>query len=119
MKMRTRLLIGMVFVACVAASFFVGSHLKEQEYSNQRMQRCNTLISFAIDKAENMDLSDRDTMEALISNVYAAYEYCDKPELAKQLHDLWNTLVFEGDGYIGKEDVLVNQLRNISENMKQ
>lgn len=119
MKMNTRLCIGIVFIALVAASFFAGSYMKEQEYSTQRIQRCNTLISFAIDKAENMDLSDQDTMEALISNVYAAYEYCDNPDLAKRLHDLWNTLIFEGDGYIGKEDVLGHQLRDISEIIKQ
>ena len=53
---------------------------------------------FAIDKAENGDLTDQGTMRGLISNVYAAYQFCDNSKSANQLHDLWNYLVFESDG---------------------
>ena len=118
MKRNIKLFVGIVFIVLIVASFFTGSHMKEQAYSNGRIQRCSTLVSFAIDKAENEDIADPDMMEALISNVYAAYQFCDHPKLAEQLHDLWNTLIFEGDYYIGREDVLVNQLRSISEILK-
>ena len=118
MKLNTKLFVGIVFIVLIVASFFAGSHMKEQEFSTGRMQRCNTLISFAIDKAENEDISDPDTMEALISNIYAAYQFCDSSNPAEQLHDLWNTLIFEGNRYIGREDVLVNQLRSIAEMLK-
>ncbi|MGN0626746.1 MAG: hypothetical protein ACI4IT_02115 [Oscillospiraceae bacterium] len=118
MKKITKVVISIAFIIAIAASFFAGSYIKEQEHIGSRVQRCNTLISFAIDKAENEDLSDQDIMETLISNVYAAYEFCDNPNLSAQLHDLWNTLIFEGDSYIGSEEVLVTQLRNILEMMQ-
>lgn len=118
MKKTTKLVITIAFMISVAASFFAGSHLKEQAHMDSRMQRCHTLITFAIDKAENEDLSNQDLMEALISNVYAAYQFCDDPHLAAQLHDLWNTLIFEGDRYIGKEDALTAQLRTILDTMQ-
>ena len=60
-------------------------------------------------------MSDQDVMEALISNVYAAYEYCDEQYPAEVLHDLWNELIFAGDSWLGREDALVSLLKNISE----
>lgn len=115
MKKITKTAIVVVFIIAIGVSFFAGSYIKEQEQIDSRLQRCHTLITFAIDKVENQDISDQDVMEALISNVYAAYEFCDKPDLSEQLHNLWNTLVFEDDRYIGKEDVLITQLREIAE----
>ncbi|NLT40256.1 MAG: hypothetical protein GXX89_07310 [Clostridiales bacterium] len=117
MKINRKLLVGIVFIVFVIASFFAGSLIKEHRYNNDRLQRCDTLISFAIKKAENDDLKDQNAMKALISNVYAAYVLCDDPDLAAQLHDTWNTLIFEGDSYIGKEEVLISQLRSISETL--
>lgn len=108
----------LAFAATAILSFFAGSYSKEQEYRTSRSQRCGTLISFAIDKAENQDLQDSDTMEALISNLYAAYEYCDNPGVSAQLHELWNTLVFEGDSYAGKKEELVTQLRDIVQQLE-
>ena len=102
------------FIAATAISFFAGRSLTEQEYAASRSQRCNTLISFAVDKATNEDLSDPGIMAALISNIYAAYQFCDDPSGADQLHDLWNTLIFEGKRYPGNEDALVAQLRDIA-----
>lgn len=118
MKKTAKIGIVIAFIIAIAGSFAAGSHMKEQEQIAERMQRCNTLISFTVDKAEKEDLSDPDTMEALISNVYAACEFCDQPDLSAQLYELWNTLIFEGDRYIGREDVLADQLRAISEAMK-
>lgn len=118
MKKVTKIFVGIAFIIVAIASFVAGSYMKEQEYVDSRMQRCNALISFAIDKAENEDLSNQDIREALISNVYAAYEFCDRPHLSELLHDLWNTLIFEGDSYVGKEDMLVTELRNILDMMQ-
>lgn len=55
---------------------------------------------------------DEDTMEALISNVYAAYEYCDDPYMASALHDLWNALIFDGENISGKETELKSALQS-------
>lgn len=118
MKTYTKILITVVFVVSILAAAFAGSCIKEQEIRIDRTQRCHTLISFAIDKAETHDLSDPDIMESLISNVYAAYELCDDPNTSAQLHDLWNDLIFDGDRYIGSEDALVNQLTIILETIE-
>lgn len=115
MKKAIKVVIFAVFLIAIGVSFFVGRQTKQQEYIDNRLQNCHTLISFAIDKAENQDISDPDIMEALISNVYAAYQFCDQPYLSEQLYDLWNTLIFDGNRYIGQEDMLVAQLRNIDE----
>lgn len=114
MKRITKAGIAAAFILAMIISFFAGNYLKEREYADKRVQYCNTLLSFAVDKAENEDLSDQNVMKALISNVYAAYGYCDKPDLSSQLHDLWNMLIFEGDSYIGREEELVTQLKNIA-----
>lgn len=98
MKTTSKLLVSIALIVTMLASFFAGKYLSELENRNTRTARCSTLIGFAIDKAENEDLSDQGTMRALISNVYAAYQFCDDTKSASQLHDLWNFLVFEGDG---------------------
>ena len=115
MKKISRLAVCAAFLAAIIVSFAAGSFMKEQEYLDRRAQRCNTLISFAIEKAEHEDLSDQAVRKALVSDVYAAYEVCDRPNLSERLHDLWNTLIFDGDSYIGEEDLLITELRNISD----
>ena len=115
MKKTMKVVILAAFLIVIGVSFFIGRQAERQEYLDNRLQNCHTLISFAIDKAENQDISDPDIMEALISNVYAAYQFCDQPHLSEQLYDLWNTLIFDGNRYIGQEDMLVAQLRNIDE----
>lgn len=118
MKKTTKVVVAVAFLVAIGVSFFAGSHMKQQEYFNDRLQHCHSLISLAVDKVENEDISDQDVLEALISNVYAAYEFCDKSDLSEQLHDLWNTLIFDSDSYIGKEDMLVTQLKDIAEMLK-
>lgn len=118
MKNFPKLVISIAFIISIAVSFFAGSHLKAQAQIEGRMQRCHTLLTFAIDKAENEDLSNQDLMEALISNVYAAYQFCDDPHLAAQLHNLWNTLIFEDSYPAGEADALAAQLRIILETMQ-
>ena len=115
MKKTMKVVILAAFLIAIGVSFFIGRQTERQEYLDNRLQNCHTLISFAIDKAENQDISDPDIMEALISNVYAAYQFCDQPHLSEQLYDLWNTLIFDRNRYIGQEDMLVAQLRNIDE----
>ncbi len=118
MKTSKKLFMSITISILVIASFFAGSYIKEQEYSNSRIQRCSTLVSFAIDKAENGTLSDQSTMRALISNIYAAHQFCDNPGLAAQLHDLWNYLIFESDSYVDAEDIVLHELRDILQSIK-
>lgn len=53
--------------------------------------------------------------EALISDLYAAYEYCDAPNLAAEIHTIWNTLLFNP---IEDENALSMQLKTLSDAMK-
>lgn len=96
-------------------SFFAGKHIENQKWLAGREGRCLSFISFAVDKAENQDLSSSDTMEALISNVYAAYQFCDDATASEELHNLWNDLIGNGEMYVGKEDILIEQLNMICE----
>lgn len=69
------------------------------------------MIVFAIDKLDDIETQyDPDVMEALISNVYAAYEYSNNGELSSALHDLWNALIFDGESIVGKESDLIGAL---------
>ena len=98
-----------IIIIVMVASFFAGRNVTQVENSNTRSERCCTLIGFAIDKAENEDLAEQGIMRALISNVYAAYQFCDNSVVANQLHDLWNYLVFGNDDDFGsvKEITLI------------
>ena len=107
-----------IIIVLIIASFFVGSYVKEKEYLSERYNKCNTFISFAIDKVENGDLTDSDIIEALISNIYAAYEFCDEPISKNQLHDLWNYMIFEYDYNQSGKDVLSVELNSISDAIK-
>ena len=98
MKTSKKVFISIILIVSIVASFFAGRYVTKVESTNTRSWRCCTLINFAIDKAENGDLADQGTMRALISNVYAAYQFCDNTTVAIQLHDLWNFLIFESDG---------------------
>ena len=113
MKFGTKILALLAAVVLAGGGFSAGRYAEEQENMQIRQQRCRMLIGFAVDKAESEDLRDPDTMEALISNVYAAYHYCDEPA-AQRLHDLWNTLIFEPEAYTGGEEVLVEVLQGVA-----
>ena len=109
MKMSKKVFFSAILIVIIVASFFVGKYVTQVENTNARSRRCSTLIGFAIDKTENGDLADQGTMRALISNVYAAYQFCDNSVVANQLHDLWNFLMFESDGNLenAKEIALI------------
>ena len=109
MKASKKGVLSVVLIVIIAASFFVGKYVTQRENASARSERCSTLIAFAIEKAENGDLLDQDTIRALVSNVYAAYQFCDNAVVANQLHDLWNFLIFESDGNLEnvKETALI------------
>jgi len=114
-----KIVISIVLIVLIIASFFAGSYITKKENNNSRIERCSTLIVFAIDKAENGDLADQGTMKALISNVYAAYQFCDNVTFANQLHDLWNYLIFEGDGNVdAAKDVTLRELNAVLHSIK-
>ena len=102
-----------IFIAAVCISFFAGQYLSGKKQTKARAEKCHTMMTFAVDKLDEMSGGyDEDTMEALISNVYAAYEYCDDPHMASALHDLWNALIFDGENISGKEEALKSALQS-------
>ncbi len=114
MKTNRKLLFSNVLIVIIIASFFAGRYMTKKENSDKRIERCCTLIGFAIDKAENGDLTDQVVMRTLISNVYAAYQFCDDSKSAKQLHDLWNYLIFESDGNVDAvKDIALQELNAV------
>ena len=103
-----------IVVLSVCLSFFAGKYVSELEQNKEDEQRCQQMIYFAIAKTESLKKQyDTDTMEALISNVYAAYEYSESGELYWALHDLWNALIFDGENIAGKEDDLIGALEEL------
>lgn len=119
MKYVSKIAVILFFLLCLVLSFRSGSYRKEREYQNVRIQRCERLILFAIDKTENHDLSDTGVMGVLISNLYAAHEFCDDPVIGAQLNDLWNTLIYRGDGLIDNQEALTGQLRGILASLRE
>lgn len=113
MKNARKILIVILVLLSLAATFWAGSYWKEQEYKDSRNQRCARLILFAIDKAENHDLTDNGVREALLSDLYAAHEFCDDPAISAQLNNLWNTLIYRSDAYLNQQDTLTGQLQDI------
>lgn len=102
-----------IFIAAVCISFFAGQYLSGKKQTKARAEKCHTMMTFAADKLDEMSGGyDEDTMEALISNIYAAYEYCDDPHMASALHDLWNALIFDGENISGKETELKSALQS-------
>lgn len=112
MKKRRKIVLVVVFLAAVLLAFAAGGAVQEKESAAMRNQQCQSFLSFALDKVEHQDLSERENREALISNVYAASWSCDSPALAKQLHDLWNALIFE-EGCATNTEQLATELNTI------
>lgn len=114
--MRKSIKVGIILavLAGVTSSFLLGKYVSTQEYLLSRQQRCLRLLGFAIDKIETENLEEEDIQKAVTSNIYAAYDYCDDPDMSMQLHEIWNTLVFYADTYTGNEDALVERLEEIA-----
>lgn len=103
--------VAVIFILAVGISFFAGQYLSGKNQAEARAQKCRTMMTFAADKLDDMsEAYDEDTMEAMISNIYAAYEYCDEPDMASALHELWNALIFDGENISGKETELKSAL---------
>ena len=104
-------------LAAAALSFFVGNYMSEQEHLNDKTELCAKLFSTAIDTVENKGLSIAGAKEFVASNIWAAHELCDDPEISAELSNLWNTLVYD-DTYIGQEDVLATQLKDLLQQLQ-
>ena len=117
MRKHVKILAVFGMLLLMGAGFAAGRYTAGQEALQSRQQRCRTLIAFAIDKAESDGMRDPDTREALVSNLYAAYQFCDGPA-AGQLHDMWNTLIFEPEAYLGREDSLAESLTGIAASLE-
>ena len=113
-KISTKLLLCILFVVSVTCAFFAGGAVKERDYRDAQTARCNTLISFAKEKARSGALGDPNALKAMISNVYAASQSCPDSYVADELYDLWNTLLFRSDSFAGNEDSLVRLLNSYS-----
>lgn len=102
-----RLITVIVCLLLVVASFFLGSYVRKQRQLKERKQRCRTLISMAINTAENEDFANTSTTKVIASDIYAAYTYCDDVEEADHLYGLWNFVLLYGDEPGAKEIVLL------------
>lgn len=110
MKKRTAIVLVLSFLLSVTAAFLVGYHVREQKQPEYDVQACQTLLSLAAQKVKFDDISNPDTMESLISNIYAAWSHCPDPDAASQLYDLWNALVFAYEDYAAQPEVVMEHL---------
>ena len=101
------------FLLSVTAAFSVGYHVREQKQPEYDAQACQTLLSLAAQKIKFDDISNPDTMESLISNIYTAWSHCPDPNAASQLYDLWNALIFSYEDYAKQPELLMERLRAI------
>lgn len=111
-SMKKKIIICFIVAILLVVSFFAGSCVKEQKQNKTRIYCCRTLISFAIDKADNRNIDEPSVRAELASNIYAAYLYCDDITTAVQIHDLWNYVLNEGDNSAAKE-IVVQELNAI------
>ena len=119
MKKRTVIVLVLSFLLSVTAAFSVGYHVREQKQPEYDAQACQTLLSLAAQKVKFDDISNPDTMESLISNIYAAWSHCPDPDAASQLYDLWNALIFSYEDYAAQPELLMERLRAIHNMLPQ
>ena len=106
-------LIAVICVVSVLVGYMFGVRSSEERYARESQQMTNTYISFSIGELEDLKKGyDEDTMEALISNIYAAKSKTPNPSLNSALHDLWNALIFDGENIVGREDELKKLLED-------
>lgn len=103
------------FIVAVAFSFWVGDYMSDREHTEDRAQYFGKYISIAIDTVEDKGLSVEGASETIASNIWVAHEFCDNPEISAELSDLWNILVYDKDAFMGEENVLADQLKDILE----
>ena len=119
MKKRTVIVLVLSFLLSVTAAFSVGYHVREQKQSEYDAQACQTLLSLAAQKIKFDDISNPDTMESLISNIYAAWSHCPDSDAASQLYDLWNALIFSYEDYAAQPELLMERLQAIHNMLPQ
>lgn len=113
MKKRTAIVLVLTVLLTVTAAFSVGYHVREQKQPEYDVQACQTLLSLAAQKVQSDDISNPDTMEALVSNVYAAWSHCPDPNAQRKLYDLWNTLIFSYEDYAAQPELVMERLTEI------
>ena len=113
MKKRTVIVLVLSFLLSVTAAFSVGYHVREQKQPEYDVQACQTLLSLAAQKVKFDDISNPDTMESLISNIYAAWSHCPDSDAQSKLYDLWNALIFSYEDYAAQPEVVMEHLRAI------
>lgn len=100
-------------IAAMVLSFLGGYWLNKTQNAQEREEKCNTMISFAIDKLEHLEQEfQAEEMDALICNVYAAKGHTADAELSGALHNLWNALVFNREKITGNEANLIKALQD-------
>lgn len=104
-------LIALLVLAALCLSFFAGTYTARREHTQNKEAAYETMLRFAVSKLEKERLSDG-FLEALCSNIYAAYCYCDDAQMTSALHLLWNALVFDGDRLTGNENALIGALKS-------
>ena len=119
MKKRTVIVLVLSFLLSVTAAFSVGYHVREQKQPEYDVQACQTLLSLAAQKVKFDDISNPDTMESLISNIYAAWSHCPDSDAASQLYDLWNALIFSYEDYAAQPELLMERLQAIHNMLPQ
>ena len=119
MKKRTAIVLVLSFLLSVTAAFLVGYHVREQKQPEYDVQACQTLLSLAAQKVKFDDISNPDTMESLISNIYAAWSHCPDSDAASRLYDLWNALIFSYEDYAEQPELLMERLQAIHNMLPQ
>lgn len=112
--MKKRLLAGVLIALACCAGAWAGYSAAGREALRDKEARSRVLLTFAAGHIAGLkDGYDQDVMEAVISDVYAAYEYesAVDADRAAALHELWNALVFDGEHVSGNEDALIAALQ--------
>jgi len=108
-----KLLVVGVLIVSICLSVFAGYYISNKNNLKDKEIARQALITFAVSKIDDLKIEyDADTMEALISNIYAAIQFTDDGELSTALHELWNALIFDGENIVGKEEDLIQALKN-------
>ena len=106
----------LAWAVTVGLGFYAGTAAEERAQRERQAERCRTLLVLAADKAETLRSSNEvGTLEALISNIYAARDRAGSAgegELASALDELWNALIFDGEHLPGQEAALAQALRD-------
>ncbi len=116
---RKKIMSVFVSIVLILTAFFAGGLLKEQKNRQRRKEHCRALIDFALEKNENRDISNPGVMKAMISNVYAAYNFCEDSIMADELYNLWNDLIFKNESYDTIRSNTQRKLKDISQRLRE